>query len=526
MPFGTHRLRQLFCTACAVVLFFAKFDCRGQEIFPARPIRIIVYTGPGGLIDLTARKFAEIARKYDGRQPIVVINKPGAGGIVAFDEVLQQPADGYNVLAVTRSNITKIVSAGREDLIDAVDWVAYVMDNPHVVITNKNSGLLSWEDVRRDALSRPGRQLWLGADIGGVKHVSAINVWEKNGIKPRWIPYASGGQAVSALLGEIGHVYFGNPSDGAGKPDLQVVAVCAEKRLDAFPNAPTFAELGVPGLENELIWRGFALKKGTPQSVLNWFDQIAQKVNNDPEWRSTWEKDGVNVVFKPKDIFSRIVEADRTEFRSRLAQLGLLKDESREKLFGLLERGSAVSFGNLLLIVILVFGLFLVSRTPFRHHFGEVAVTLAAATVAASLLLMSLLLPQPNEIDRVGASGVPRLWSMALLLLAAMQLIILLGRRMGGVALEENIEAAESRPPIFTIFLVCCVFYLLAITLVGYFAATLLFLPGSLFLLGYTKRVTSAILTLSWLAFAYFVFEKTLFVDLPRGLISRFWGAG
>ena len=330
-----YKLLQLLSKAGQFLLLFTTCACPAESSFPCRPIRIVVYTGPGGLIDLTARKFAEIARRYDNRQPIVVINKPGAGGIVAFDEVLQQPADGYTVLAVTRSNISKIISAGKEHLLDSVVWAAYIMDNPHVVITNKNSGFLRWADVVRDATSRPGKQLWLGTDIAGIKHISAMHVWEKAGIQPRWIPYASGGQAVSALMGQIGHVYFGNPSDATGRPDLQIVAVCAPRRLETLPDSPTFAELGLEGLENELIWRGFAFKKGTPQHVLDWFDDIARKVSADSEWRSTWAKDGINVVYKPTEEFTKIVESERANTRVRLAQLGVpVKSTSSKKWLG------------------------------------------------------------------------------------------------------------------------------------------------------------------------------------------------
>jgi tripartite-type tricarboxylate transporter receptor subunit TctC len=136
--------------------------------FPRQPIRIIVYTSPGGLIDLTARRFADIARRHAPDQPFVVINRPGGGGIVAFEEVLQQPADGYNMLAVTRSNISKIIATGRDELIERIDWHSYSMDNPHVVITNAARGAGSWEEVYQQALTSEGRLLWLGADIGCV----------------------------------------------------------------------------------------------------------------------------------------------------------------------------------------------------------------------------------------------------------------------------------------------------------------------------------------------------------------------
>lgn len=475
--------------------------------FPRKPIRLIVYTGPGGLIDLMARKFADVARTYSPEQPIVVINRPGAGGIVAFEEVLQQPADGYHFLAVTRSNVTKLVSTGREDLLDEVDWFASVMSNPHTVITNRNSGLTSWEAVKADAIRRGGRQLWLGVDIGGVKHVSGLQVWEKAGLDARWIPFGSGGQASAALLGEIGQVYFGNPSDATGNPDLLPVAICAAQRLEDFPDTPTFRELGIEGLENELIWRGFAFRKGTPEPILKWYDDLIRKVDADQDWRSQWRGEGLHVVYEPQTVFSKRIADDRELFRKVLAPLGLLKSRDTESGAHRFTRTTAVKAG-LLLALALLGGLVFATARRRRNPVGAIAVAAALVFAAASLLLLSALLPPPNRVDLVGASGVPRLWGVALLLLAAGQLVFLLFRKSG----ETDAPLANRW---FPLVIVVLILYPLLISSIGYFPATLLFFPALLWILGTRQLIPTVSLTLVWLAFAYLVFQRMLQVDLP-----------
>jgi tripartite-type tricarboxylate transporter receptor subunit TctC len=494
----------------------------GEEIpglagFPDRPVRIIVYTGPGGLIDFTARKFAEVARKHVNGQPIIVINKPGGGGIVAFEDVLQQPADGYNILAVTRSNISKIVSVGREDLIDEVDWRAYVMDNPHVVITNANSGLDTWDAVARHAEQRRGRQLWLGVDIGGVKHVSGLRVWEKTGIEARWIPFGSGGQAAAALLGNVGHVYFGNLSDTSGNPNLRIVGVCASERLAAFPDAPTFAEMGVPGLEDELIWRGFAMRKGTPEPVLQWFDDLVRKVHADPDWRSQWENEGINVVYKPAEEFRKVVEADRILFRETLKPLGLLRSSYEPKWLGVMKLSTAVNLGNLLLILLFGATMIYLARSEKRNVFGEVAVAVSAVLAAVSILMMSSQLPKANVVDQVGAAGVPRLWAFALLLLAGLQIFLSITKKPA----HGHAHAGIPRDFLLPAFLVALLLYLLAMEILGYHIATLIFLPCAFWLLGFRKWLPATAITICWLCFAYFVFERALYVDLPVGWLMN-----
>jgi putative tricarboxylic transport membrane protein len=496
----------------------AQGDAEPAGFKPQRPVRLVVYTGPGGMIDFTARKFAEVARKYSPEQPFVVINKPGAGGVVAFEEVIRQPADGHQILAVTRSNITKLVSAGRDDLFEGIEWAAYVMDNAHVVVANEKSGLDSWEAILEDSRARGGRQLWLGADIGGVKHVSAIRVWEKTGIRARWIPYSSGGQATAALLGQIGQVYFGNPSDASGNPALKIVAVCASERLAAFPEAPTFAELGIEGLEKELIWRGFAFPKATSPEVLAWFDDLARKVDADPDWRGQWEREGLHVVHKPAEEFRRIVEIDRELFRETLAPLGLLKTEDQEKWLGLVAPETAMRAGLALvglLLLALWFGLVRV-RSRAHRPLGEIAMDFAALFFAVAVLVLSGLLPPPNAVDQVGAAGVPRLWGAALLVLAATHAAILLRRR----------DAKDPDRPDEGLFRFLGLFlaYLFAMPLIGYHLATLLALPAASWLLGFRRPVPLAAITACWLAFAYFVFEKTLYVDLPGGRLVQLLG--
>ena len=105
-----------------------------QAAFPEKPIKIVVYTGPGGLIDISARKFAGVASKYVDVN-FVVENKPGAGGIVALKKVIQAPADGYNLYACTKSNIAKFVQVGGSDYLDALSWTAMLMADPECVIT-------------------------------------------------------------------------------------------------------------------------------------------------------------------------------------------------------------------------------------------------------------------------------------------------------------------------------------------------------------------------------------------------------
>lgn len=481
------------------------------EGFPSQPIRIVVYTSPGGLIDLTARRFAEIARRYTD-VPLVVMNRPGGGGIVAFEEALQRPADGYTLLAVTRSNISKMVATNRTDLIDQLDWHSYIMDNPHVLIANRQSGLTDWRALQHHAREQGDRQLWLGADIGGVKHVSGVKMAKQADLTMRWIPYSSGGQAVAALLGQMGDVYLGNPRDALASDDLQIIAVAAAERLTDFPDAPTFTELNIPGLEQEMIWRGFALKKGVPEPIRQWYAELIKKVSEDPEWQQSWANDGVHLQYQASVEFQRIVARDAEEFSYYLTEIGLLRQpgDRASILRGIGESQARHFFTAILVLVNLILAVALV-RSSWRHHASELMILSVITSLALLFYLMTASLPPPSEVDSVGAQGIPRLWIYLLLPLALYQVSLVLR--------HPKKNRLRKKPRLLFRFLSAVSAYVLLIPIFGYWLATLLYLPAGLWLLKYRHPKAMAGLTIGWLLFSYWVFQRLLYVELPTG----FW---
>ena len=478
--------------------------------FPSQPIRLIVYTSPGGLIDVTSRRFARLAQEF-ADHPIAVINRPGGGGIVAFEEALREPADGHRLLAVTRSNISKFVASGREDLIDGLRWHSMIMDNAHVLITNSAEGPGSWAELASVRRARGGHQLWLGVDIGGVKHVSGVKIAEATGVDMRWIPYGSGGEAVAALLGNLGDAYLGNPRDALASDRLRVVAVAADERLPDFPDAPTFTELGYPGLENELIWRGFAFRKGVSDEIQDWYTALIDLVVQDPRWTWAWADEAVNLRFYDTEAFTAIVERDRQEFRQYLRHLGLLPDPDRD-LPVLARLGmSPVIYGliaaSLAGLLALPFGL---GRSRFRQRRGEIVLLSVVLVTVILSLLISLHFPPRNVADPVGSAGLPRLWLILLLPLAGWHLLSTLRRATEPV--PETLQTGR----LLTMLLMFGGF-LFVMPFTGYLLGALIYMPALMWYLGYRRWLIIALLTGGWLVFSELVFQQLLHVDLPRG---------
>jgi len=234
--------------------------------------------------------------------------------------VLATPADGYTIMAVTKSNVVKVVSTGAYVHLMDLNWMDMLMADPECVITNKKLSINTWDQLITDAKAKNGNQLWVGPAAGGLDNVVAMRIWKAFDIKVKWVPFASGGKAMAALLGGQGVAYVGNPRDIAGKPDLKIAAVSSEQRLKQFPNVPTFGELGAKGLNNEVMRRGFAVKKETPEAAVKWYQDLVQKVTDDPEWRKFWEPYGIKVVNYKSDKFNSMVSQDIKEFKEYLGK--------------------------------------------------------------------------------------------------------------------------------------------------------------------------------------------------------------
>lgn len=308
-------MKRFVIAILAVMMLASTFMVGAQAKFPSKPIHLVVYTAPGGLIDITARKMVQIAAKYTDAT-FVVENKAGAGGLIAWEYVLSQPADGYTLFAVTRSNIANLISTGSDMDPFTLDWMALLVSDPEALIISTKSKLQTVPEIIADAKARPGKQIWIAPP--GIDEYMTYKFWEKAGITGAFVPFDSGAQAMAAVIGGQGQVYVGNPADLAGKPDLKMIAIAAEKRLAQFPNIPTLKELGLQGMDMESIWRGFTVKKGTPADIVKWYDDLFEKITNDPDWKAFFEKDGMELVHFRRDRFEALIKSDMVEMKKFL----------------------------------------------------------------------------------------------------------------------------------------------------------------------------------------------------------------
>lgn len=470
--------------------------------FPTKPIKIIVHTKPGGAVDLMARQLAQVASKYCD-QPLVVINKPGGSGLLALASVYKSKPDGYTLLAFPAAFLAPIQTTDIGFGIDSFHYIACMTISPEVIITNKQSNIVSMEQILEDARANPGQQKWCGPGSGTLDHLVGVEIWDRAGISVKWIPYGGGAPSVVAVMGKHSDVYIGNPEDLLGRENtLTIAAVASEERLPSFPETPTFSEYGID-MTDEVMWRGFAVQKDTPVEVIDYLEDLLWKCSQDPLWLSFVEKTMVQGVFLRNEEFTEMVIRDAKSARENLELAGF-------------EIGTVPKSAPFpVLVFVVVLSVLLVVLSIFTRKYntrmnGTILIAATGLAVAFQFFFMSLYFPDPRKGTFVGAGTVPQFWTI---FLAAMAVIILV--RTIKVVPESG--GASGRVRLVVMMIALTVAYTFLMPVIGFFPATLMLLLGGMVVLGYRNFVVIATTVTAVLAFMYGVFYKVLMVPLPMG---------
>ncbi len=274
---------------------------------PEQPITIMNYVKAGGGMDIATRKFAELAAKYTDAT-IIVDNKTGAGGLVCADYILQQPADGYLVFATTVSYVDTVLSQ-EEDVqkyIWGFEWIDDIMADPYCIIVKKDS---DWTLESLIANAKAEEQIWAGPAAGGSKHIAAIQFCNALGAEITWLAKDGGPDAMLAVMSDQAVASCGNPGDVEGR-ELRHLVIATKNKLAKYPDVANFADLGYPELDELSMWRGYAVKAGTPAEFIAWWQDLCEKVTNDPEWIEFFNEKSIVVHNKTSEDFLAELKAD------------------------------------------------------------------------------------------------------------------------------------------------------------------------------------------------------------------------
>lgn len=293
----------IFLSAAYFVLGIVALSA--QENYPNRPIKVIVPYVPGGSTDITARIIGDEFQKITG-QPFVVLNKPGAFGILAIEEMLNSPPDGYTLMLgnVSTNTITPILYSKKmkSDYKKSVVAVTNLVEVPAFLLATTVIDFppKTFAEFIAYAKHNPGKVRYGTVGVGSYPHYDMAYLAKLAGeLDLAALPNKSGATGViqDMLRGDV-HVAFLNAASTAGQVQsggLRALALVNSERLPSHPDVPTMKELGYPDV-GTVAWNALFAPAATPTPVLRALFQAVTKAMRSPETQEKLKKQNFNVT--------------------------------------------------------------------------------------------------------------------------------------------------------------------------------------------------------------------------------------
>ncbi|BDG75317.1 tripartite tricarboxylate transporter substrate binding protein [Roseomonas fluvialis] len=278
--------------AAAVALPAAPRLARAWE--PARPIQLIVGFPPGGGTDLQARALAEAASRFFPT-PIVVMNRPGAGGAIAAQQVAGMAPDGLNLLVGGGSESTSL-AAFRDLPYDpkrSFRAILRITRQPLLIVAKRGGRFDSMAAVVAAAKAEPGRVTHASSGIGSIYHAVFVLFTAKAGIEMLHVPFSGGAPSLQALLSGTVDLAVLAPEETGGmvqSGEIRALAVCSAERIPILPNVPTLRESGFDVVVENM--KGLNAPAGLPDEIYTSLHDRFRRALGEPAWTGFLERTG------------------------------------------------------------------------------------------------------------------------------------------------------------------------------------------------------------------------------------------
>ena len=287
------------------------------QVYPAKPIRMVLPWPPGGSTDATARVLVPWLTKSLGQQ-IIIDNRAGAAGIIGVDIVAKASPDGYTIMLHSATHVANatIYSKLPYDTIKDFTAISLVAAQPTILVVNPALPIQSVKELIAMAKAEPGRLHYGSGGFGSALHMSAALFSKMAGVNIVHIPYKGGGPAVIALLGgEVQLLTATVPSVisliKTGK--LRALAVCSAKRSNLLPNLPTVAESGLPNYKMD-SWVALFAPAGLSMSIVRRLHNEIERALNSKDVRDGLSQQGMEPMPSTQTEVAGFIQAELKKY--------------------------------------------------------------------------------------------------------------------------------------------------------------------------------------------------------------------
>jgi len=322
--------RRLFATAALAALTALALPMGAwAQTFPSKPITLVVPNPPGGLVDTSARLVAEPLGRVIG-QSVVVDNKPGASGNLAYQTVARAAKDGHTLLvSYSGYHIANPI------LMDKLPWelkdltpVGLITVATNVIAVHPSVPANTLKEFIAYAKQHPGKLNYASQGNGSVSHIGTEIFKLQTGVSMVHVPYKGSGQAIADVLGGQVELFITTPPSvmqhvQSGK--LKALAVTGKTRHPGMPNVPTVAEAGLANFELE-SWVALYAPAGTPPAVLQKLSTDVKRSMELPETKQRADAAGIEVRYLSPVETSKVLERETAEWAKAIKAANIKMD--------------------------------------------------------------------------------------------------------------------------------------------------------------------------------------------------------
>jgi tripartite-type tricarboxylate transporter receptor subunit TctC len=292
--------------------------------YPDHAVQYIIPFAPGGESDIAAR-FQQQVFKARYNQELIVVNKAGAGGALAWSQLNTLPGDGYTIMGVNLPHIVlQPLEPGTQFKTEDITPVYFFHYTPDAIVVAVDSPFRTFAELVKAAKEKPESVSLAGSGTNSANHLAHERLDRELGIKTLYVPFKGTGDLVAAVLG--GHVsgamsYSTLAIQQKGK--MRMLAVATDKRLAQFPDVPTFKELGLNWVDG--AYRGIGVPKSTPPEMRKQVSDMMDAVNKDPELRRRMAEGGFEVTDIGLEQIPAFLKERSAEYLNAAKGLGMVK---------------------------------------------------------------------------------------------------------------------------------------------------------------------------------------------------------